>query len=251
VGRPVDKRPPVRRIARRNRSGATTPETGWETAMSTQDESFARLRAGTWCGGASVIGRIADTSARWQQLADGSGTYVYDDYSVIITTMPPGTTPQSYMQEFARSPNTAIGDGGFNAVNNFVRRGSNPPVIGDIYDINILGPDNGSVALVALSPGFGSGPDDAWVDVQTISCDRFGSHPENGAREFGFQTVDGGVMFYTRGISRPNNWLVRLAGAGPQMIGWTRMMKGISDTLRARGGTPQANSFRMVKFERP
>ena len=68
-----------------------------------------------------------------------------------------------------------------------------------------------------------------------------------GAREFGFEYVDEGVKFYTRGVSRPGNWAVRLAGAAPQMMGWTAMMKGISESIRGRGGSPVENSFKAVK----
>ena len=62
--------------------------------------------------------------------------------------------------------------------------------------------------------------------------------------------VPEGVKFYTRGVSRPGNFITRLVGAGPQMASWTAMMKGISETIRARGGTPKENSFSATKFEK-
>jgi hypothetical protein len=32
------------------------------------------------------------------------------------------------------------------------------------------------------------------------------------------------------------------------MMGWTAMMKGISESIRRRGGTPKENSFKMTKY---
>jgi hypothetical protein len=162
--------------------------------------------------------------------------------------MPANLPPESYLLEFARDPNGAVNHGLFNVINVFTKRTKTDPKIGDIYDIDILGPDNGSIVLVALSPGFGISSGDSWFDIQTVSCDKYGSHPENGAREFGLQYVPDGVAFYTRGVSRPGNIAVRIAGAGPQMIGWTAMMKGISESIRRRGGTPKENSFKMTKY---
>lgn len=214
-------------------------------------DSFERLRGGKWTTDATVLKAIADSSAKFQTLADGSGTYVFDEYTVTILKMPADLSPEEYMLEFAKSPNAAVNNGAFNTINKFTKRTSTDPKIGDIYDIDILGPDNGSIALVALSKGFGETSGDSYFDIQTISCDKYGSHPENGAREFGFHYVEEGVMFYTRGVSRPGNFVLRLAGAGPQMASWTAMMKGISEAIRLRGGTPKQNSFTATKFEKP
>jgi hypothetical protein len=216
-------------------------------SVSTLDQSFARLRLGSWTTNAQLAS-MNDSSCAFQKLSEGSGSYVYDEYSVIISAMPATLTAEDYWLEFAKSPNKAVDNGLFSAMNVFTKRTSSSPKIGDLYDIDILGPDNGSIVLVALSPGFGMLSGDGWFDIQTVSCAKYGSHPENGAREFGFEYVSDGVKFYTRGISRPGNAVIRLAGAAPQMMGWTGMMKGISETLRRRGGTPKENSFKMVKF---
>jgi hypothetical protein len=215
--------------------------------MSNSEESFKRLREGSWTDDPKTAS-MNDASCKFQKLSDGSGSYVYDEYSVIITTMPKNLTAEAYLLEFAKSPNVAINNGLFNTINRFTKRTNADPKIGDIYDIDILGPDNGSIVLVALSPGFGTAHGDSWFDIQTVSCDKYGSHPENGAREFGFEYVSDGVKFYTRGVSRPGNVAVRLAGAGPQMMGWTAMMKRISESIRRRGGTPKADSFQMTKY---
>lgn len=219
--------------------------------MPGRDDSFTRLRNGKWTTDPTVLAAIPDSTAKFQTLGDGSGTYVYDEYTVTILKMPGNLTAEAYMLEFAKSPNTAVNNGAFNTINRFTKRTSSDPKIGDIYDIDIMGPDNGSIALVALSPGFGKTTGDSYFDIQTISCSKYGSHPENGAREFGFEYVPEGVKFYTRGVSRPGNFAVRAAGSGPQMASWTAMMKGISEAIRARGGTPKENSFTVTKFEKP
>ena len=189
-----------------------------------------------------------DPSCAFQKLSEGSGAYVYDDYSVIISAMPRNLSAEAYLLEFASAPNKAVGNAWFNGINVFTKRTCSPPGIGDLYDIDILGPDNGSIVVVAISPGFGMSTGDSWFDIQTVSCAKYGSHPEYGAREFGFEYVSDGVMFYTRGVSRPANLITGIVGRAPQMAGWTAMMKGISETIRRRGGTPKENSFRQIKF---
>lgn len=215
--------------------------------MSKLDDSFARLREGAWCDDPGIAS-TNDATCIFQPLSAGSGTYVYDEYAVTITAMPAGLPPEEFMLEFAKDPNATVSHGLFNTINVFTKRTKTDPRIGDIYDIDIKGPDNGSIVLVALSPGFGVSSGDTWFDIQTVECDKYGSHPENGAREFGFEYVSDGVRFYTRGVSRPGNLGVRLAGAAPQMMGWTSMMKGISNTILKQGGTPKPNSFTALKY---
>ena len=126
----------------------------------------------------------------------------------------------------------------------FQRRSTgSPPAIGDIYDIDLAGPDNGSVVLVELAP------DHVVFQTITTKFSETGSHPECGARAFGVErNADGSVAFYTRGASRiapaiaaaPGGATV---GAALQNRSWTQMMIGISGTIQNRGGTPRPNSF--------
>src|SRR5262249_37766747 len=148
-------------------------------------------------------------------------------------------------------PNAAVSNGLFNTINVFTKRTKTGPKIGDIYDIDIMGPDNGSIVAVAISPDFGKSGNEGWFAIQTISCAKYGTQPKNGAQEFGFEKVPEGIKFYTRGVSRPGSWVIRLAGALPQKAGWSSMMKGISDTIRLRGGTPKENSFNAFKDSKP
>jgi hypothetical protein len=78
-----------------------------------------------------------------------------------------------------------------------------------------------------------------------------GSHPENGCREFGFERTNGGVRFYTRGVSRPGNFLIRLAGSLPQRQGWTRLMMGISGRIVQLGGRSNSGTFLIYKQSKP
>ena len=216
--------------------------------MSAKDESWKRLRAAAWVG--KVNPALNDASAKYQLLGDGYGDYVYDEYSVVIDKMPAKLTAESYLLEFSKDPNGAVDRGLFNFINVFKKRSPSVPKIGDIYDIDIIGPDNGSIVLVDLSPGFGLASGASWFDIQTIECEKYGTHPENGAREFGFEYQGAAAKFYTRGVSRGHILGGQTAGAAFQTLGWTGMMKGISEALRKRGGAPRENSFAVEKIKK-
>ena len=183
--------------------------------MSSKLESWTRLRSAPWIG--KVDPKQNDSSCTFQVLADGYGDYVYDEYSVVISSMPSNLSAESYWLEFARDPNSAVDRSLFNVINVFKKRRNSPPAIGDIYDIDIMGPDNGSIVAVAVSPGFGATAGDSWFDIQTVECEKFGS---------------------------------QTAGSVPQALGWTGMMKGISETIRRRGGQPKENSFKVEKVKK-
>jgi hypothetical protein len=210
--------------------------------MATREESFKRLRAEGWSKTAAITAGLTAGSATLQSLADGSGDCVFDEYSFLVSSMPSKVTPEDFLLELATDLNKTIADGGFNAVNVFIRGGGTPK-LGEIVFIDIAGPDNGSVILAELAT-------DHFI-FQTVTEPKAGTHPENGSREFGFEKLENQIKFYTRGVSRPGNIAVRLAGAGPQMIGWTRLCRGLSDTIAKRGGTPVLNSFVVFKVERP
>src|SRR5262249_43409518 len=99
-------------------------------AMSSAEETFKRLRDESWTDDAKTAS-MNDASCKFQKLADGSGTYVYDDYSVVITTMPKTLTADAYLLEFAKSPNDATNNGLFNPINRFTKRPSTAPKTGD------------------------------------------------------------------------------------------------------------------------
>jgi hypothetical protein len=216
-------------------------------AGNSREKTWARLRAEGWKSLGAVQSGLNGGGAVLQLLANGDGAYIYDEYAVEIEQMPSGKTPEAFLTDMATDLNGTVADQEFNGVNVFIRRppgASSPPKIGDIIDIDIEGPDNGSVILVESEP--------TYFVFQTVESDKMGSHPENGSREFGFEREPSGkVRFYTRGVSRPGNWLVRKFGAGPQRKGWTRLMKGISAKIVSLGGKSNPGTFSEHKHESP
>lgn len=205
--------------------------------------SHGRLKSEEAGQSPEVEAGLKSEDAELQSIGEGHGDFIYDEYSVIIDTMPPGLTAADFLAEMATDLNRAVSDDLFDHINEFSRRPTTAsPEVGNIYDINIAGPDNGSVVLVEST-------EDHFV-FQTITTKSDGSgydtgaHPEYGSREFGFESQrDGSIKFYTRGASRPSNALVGVAGRLPQSTGWTRLMKGISNAIDARGGTARKQSF--------
>jgi hypothetical protein len=157
--------------------------------------------------------------------------------------MPDKVTAESFLMEMARDLNGTVKDPEFDSINAFKRRGGGDPKVGDIVDIDIKGPENGSVILGELGT--------TYFVFQTIDCPKYGSHPENGSREFGFQRNGNTVTFYTRGVSRPGNFITGFFGSGPQKAGWTALVRGISKQITARGGTSNFNTFSTVKEKHP
>ncbi len=156
--------------------------------------------------------------------------------------MPDKTTAESFLLEMARDLNGTVKNADFNRINVFKRRRSGDPIVGEIIDIDILGPDDGSVILAELGP--------TYFVFQTIECPQTGTHPENGSREFGFERNGAVVTFYTRGVSRPGNFMVGIIGSVPQRKGWTSLMQGIADQITARGGISNFGTLTTVKEKR-
>jgi hypothetical protein len=189
---------------------------------------------------AAVTAALGPHSASIQSIASGGWLVVYDEYSIVMDAMPPGLTAEQYLQEMAQDLNVAVGDSTFDSINVFARtapdKARGAPAIGDVYDIDIKGPDNGSVMLVESAP-------DHFI-FQTVTVPQTGTHPEFGSREFGFQRLEGGaIRFYTRGASRPSSELTGMIGGIVQEKGWTAMLTGIGATLARRGGTLRSGSF--------
>lgn len=222
----------------------TPPSPPPPAAGNTREQTFMRLRAESWQTSAAVIAGLREGYAVFQLLKDGAGDYVHDEYSIVVEAMPRGKSAESFLEDLATDLNGTVRDAGFDTINVFKRRRGGKPMIGEIIDIDIMGPDNGSMILVETTP--------TYFVFQTVDSDKMGSHPENGSREFGFERLgSGGYRFYTRGVSRPGNFIVRLAGAIPQRRGWTRLMMGISSRVVQLGGQSSPGSFQMFKEGRP
>ena len=209
---------------------------------STREQSWRRLRAEGWAGTGSLRAGLTASHAVFQSLAGGSGDYIYDEYKVEIGKMPDGVTPEEFLKEMAKDLNGAVKEPDFDRINTFKRRAGGAPKVGEIIDIDIMGPFNGSVILAELGP--------TYFVFQTVDTIENGPHPENGSREFGFERRLGVITFYTRGVSRPSNVLVGFVGKGIQAEGWTWLMHGISAQIGERGGKSQFVSFSSTREAR-
>ena len=209
-----------------------------ERIVRASDPAYGRLKGEKAGKDPRVTKSLKAAGASLQSISDGSGDYIYDEYSVIIDQMPSGLTPEEYLGEMGTDLNKTVHDDMFDTINMFKRRATTKtPEVGNIYDINIMGPDNGSVVLVEKTSSY--------FVFQTITTKKTGTHPEYGSRQFGFTRLRGGaVKFYTKGASRPANAAVGAGGRLPQTIGWTRLMRGISDSIQDRGGRPRPGSFK-------
>jgi peptidoglycan hydrolase-like protein with peptidoglycan-binding domain len=212
-------------------------------AGTTRSQSWARLRSESWASATYVQQGLTGGQATLQLLSNGAGDYVYDEYAVGVAEMPKEKTPEQFLKDMATDLNGTVKNERFSLINEFIRRRSGAPQLGELIDIDILGPDNGSVILVEMTA--------TYFVFQTVDSDQMGAHPENGAREFVFERSEVGLRFYTRGVSRPGNIGVRYAGALPQQEGWTSLMRGISDRINALGGKSSFSSFWMYKEQRP
>lgn len=200
-----------------------------------------RLAREPWNSSPTITKALAATGAELQPNRKGWGDLILDEYSVVVDRMPPGLTPEAYLQEMADHINAAVKSRLFDTIDTFARRpkpgNKGGPAVGDIYHINIYGPDNGSVMLVESTP-------DHFI-FQTVWTNEDGYHPEYGARQFGFERLRGGaVRWYTKGVSRPG----RAPGAGPvgrpiQELGFIGLLNGIGAELARRGGVTRSGSF--------
>ena len=200
------------------------------------------MRAESWCSD-PLLARKNDPSAKFMKLSQGVGPYKFDEYSVQIDAFPTNLSPAAYLKEFAENPNRAVSSWVFDVANKFRKRVPGRIALGDIWDIDVMGPDNGSIVLVELSASFGKEKIDAWFDIQTIECLKYGTHPECGAREFGYEMVGENVRIYTRGVSRAYMNLHR-AGTPVQRISWGAMLSGIAEGLKRRGAKVSNSSVR-------
>jgi hypothetical protein len=225
-----------------------------------------------WLRGDEVKSALQRANASPQTVSDGHGDLILDEYSIVVEQMGlvldgvfdalsglRGTVegqalrlrrqlPEEFVDRMRASLNDAARNETFNAINVFAWRMNVRPTRGAICDIDILGPDNGSVMLVVTQP--------RRFVFQIVKTARYGSHPENGAREFGCERLaDGRILFYTRGASRSGNVMdvvpgygvgssaVGAAGAVPQNKGWTALLKGIGREIERMGGRTNEGSF--------
>lgn len=186
---------------------------------------------------------IQNSGSTHQSLKDGAGPIKFDEHTVTIDKMPPGMTPEQFLKEFAKDPNKMVNDPYFSLINRFDRRSDvGEPKVGDIYDIDIFGPQNGDVILKEVTGDH--------IDVATLNTERHGEHPEYGYRRFGFErNEDGSVDFYTRGVSRTqevlwDNGFMAHRGGTVQDYDWSRLVTGIGNNIERMGGDMRDGSVK-------
>lgn len=110
------------------------------------------------------------------------------------------------------------------------------PTVGDIFLINIFGPNDGNVMMTDLTEY----PSAAHFRYSTLRDNRpkgSGAHPNNGSREYGYSnSLDGNTKFYVRGIDQYFPQGGRLLGMSIQEKFWVSFLTGIADRVKAEGG---------------
>lgn len=220
--------------------------------MATRDESWTRLAAEGWFANPGIARFLAASGASAQRLSGGSFSTICDEYKIVVDRMPTSETPEAIIDAFADSPNDAVNNGWFNVINVFARRTrGNKPAVGDIYDIDLVGPDNGAVMTIEQSSNFGAPMTrpESWFAVQAIETPEHGTLPEYGAREFGLEYAGGKACFYTRGVSRAGGGgaIVAAVSKIPQQRTWIAAMTGLRDRITRAGGTVSGEVERNYK----
>lgn len=198
--------------------------------------SHRRLRAEAFLNDPVVVAAVKKSSGKLQPISGGVPYALYDEYYIIVDRMPNGVSPQAFVTLLASDLNRTVGDTTFDRINMFHRRVTGVPQAGEIVDIDIGGPDNGSVILSKLTPNY--------FIYTCINTSWGGEHPEYGSREFGVERMnDGRTKVYTRAVSSSANAMIGAVGPYPQQTGWSRLVKGIATTIEKRGGSVVDGSF--------
>jgi hypothetical protein len=209
---------------------------------STIRQSHIRLNTAKWTKDTKIQTALHATNTKFQLPSAGSRfTPLYsDNYSIVIKKMPPGLAPDRLLNKMLTDLNGTIKNKNFDDANIFLRRGSGPVRLGDIHDINVKGPINGSVILVDKSP--------THFVFQTLKDPSYVfRHCESGSREFGYtQNSDGTATFYTRGIYKPTLKIYQ-TGSGLQQKAWTGLIRGIHDIVNKNGGHADWSTFTFTK----
>lgn len=205
-------------------------------------ESHDRLYKQAFLKNPAVAAAVERSGGTLQKHEGGYPVLVYDEYTLIVERMPPGVTPEAFLIELGMHLNRTVNDPVFSGVNVFKRRASGPLKLGEIVDIDIAGPDNGSVILSALETNY--------FIYSVLNNDTYGGeHPEYGSREFGFERQhDGTVKLYTRAVSSGADLLTYKVGSHIQEATWTTLIRALGRTITRRGGTAPLSSFRTTKW---
>ncbi|GAA3348908.1 hypothetical protein GCM10020358_69150 [Amorphoplanes nipponensis] len=197
--------------------------------------SHQRLREEPWVSDPRVQAALERSGTSLQRAELGADSYIFDEYAVVINEIPRELDLSRLVTAMAAGINEFAESSRFDMLTRFQRRAADrPPTIGELIDIDISGPDDGTVMLVELT--------DSRFVYQTVATSphETGAHPEFGAREFGIERLDGdSAILYTRGFSR-GDWLIKAANefTGPVSIpsmlqrwAWQSLLDGASHAI--------------------
>lgn len=218
----------------------TTPEEcrGMQRIMGVMSERYGPLATFEFNPPADFNAALKANNSTLQKLSEASRVCStrYDHYEATVSLKSPEQALNIF-KSFAADLNN-VGDRAFDLMENFTLRGGDDksvlPKVGDIYDIDILGPDNGAVMVGSSAFGHEGGH----FSIVTITeKGKNGLHPENGVREFGFtNNKNGTYTFYTTGASRGLNNVIHIAGGIPQEVSAKGLIQGFVDKSMDIGG---------------
>ena len=188
-----------------------------------------------------------------QTLQNASGGTVNCDYfSVHISSLPPGVTPDSLVEYFRKnmnvftSPNALFSpytDGSFSDSAKFYSPYEQS--VGALIHIQM--PDNGTVIESNYYRSFTSDPQKYRFVVSTMTSPLDNNHPVSGNREFGiFGNASTGYTFYTMAVDRTSDWIFTLINQigvvfrGADSL-WILMQKNMTNYINSHSGIATIN----------
>ena len=87
-----------------------------------------------------MIKSLKDAKSEFQKIKEGSSKDVkYDEYKVTVKQMPPGLTPEDFLNQMSEDLNKVVNNKDFDDINIFKKTKPGPAEVGSIYDIDITG----------------------------------------------------------------------------------------------------------------
>lgn len=194
------------------------------------------------------VGRNTILPLRFQPLDQSKPTYI-DEFAIFVR-MPTdkSLTAQDIFKDMRRRLDsvgigmanwkfTNIGEFSYFDLKKILARPDKQPGVGDIFQVNIFGPENGDVMMTDLKES----PDNSYFRYSTLNNNLpkgNAAHPNNGSREYGYESaLDGTVKFYVRGVDQFRLGLNAYVGGGNlQERFWTRFLEGIGARVEEAGG---------------
>ena len=182
---------------------------------------------------------------RLQMMGDenAGGPIAFDRYEITVE-LPPGSDPNDIFEDMLHGRFNSIsngpGDRVVDGISEFSpREGGGTGNVGDIYEIDMAGPENGDVIIsdVGQNTDDAGNPNGRYFTVQTIHSDVHGEHPLHGAREWGYtENPDGSITYYTQATDQATDFfMMEHLGLGRAMSpAQESLWRGLMDSIRWR-----------------